>query len=239
MLRWERSPGRHRASVKVLSSGPLASLRVHGRAHRSRLSLRRSGQALVPLTLFQDYVTPHGRPPKPVRPPRRARPSRPGLLGRRGLGAPGGGRRPGPRGGPVPGGHRTERIVSRGPVPERGRAGPSIRRSAARDRYPRAGRSPLSEQLHRALLLLQVRAVDPAGAGGGERGFDTVIDGTNADDLGEHRPGLRAAASRRYVRRWPSWDGPRRRARGRSGAGPARPGMRRPRPACPAGCCTA
>jgi uncharacterized protein len=27
-------------------------------------------------------------------------------------------------------------------------------------------------------------------------GFDTVIDGTNADDLGEHRPGLRAAAER-------------------------------------------
>jgi uncharacterized protein len=26
-----------------------------------------------------------------------------------------------------------------------------------------------------------------------EWGFDTVIDGTNADDLGEHRPGLRAA----------------------------------------------
>jgi len=25
-----------------------------------------------------------------------------------------------------------------------------------------------------------------------ERGFDTIIDGTNADDLGEHRPGLRA-----------------------------------------------
>jgi pyridinium-3,5-biscarboxylic acid mononucleotide sulfurtransferase len=30
-----------------------------------------------------------------------------------------------------------------------------------------------------------------------ERGFDTLIDGTNADDLGEHRPGLRAAAERR------------------------------------------
>ena len=29
-----------------------------------------------------------------------------------------------------------------------------------------------------------------------ERGFDTVIDGTNADDLGEHRPGLKAAAER-------------------------------------------
>jgi len=29
-----------------------------------------------------------------------------------------------------------------------------------------------------------------------ERGFDTVIDGTNADDLGEHRPGLQAAAER-------------------------------------------
>ena len=29
------------------------------------------------------------------------------------------------------------------------------------------------------------------------RGFDTVIDGTNADDLGEHRPGLRAAAEHR------------------------------------------
>lgn len=26
------------------------------------------------------------------------------------------------------------------------------------------------------------------------RGFDVVVDGTNADDLGEHRPGLRAAA---------------------------------------------
>ncbi|HEU4699528.1 MAG TPA: ATP-dependent sacrificial sulfur transferase LarE [Gemmatimonadales bacterium] len=30
-----------------------------------------------------------------------------------------------------------------------------------------------------------------------ERGFDVVIDGTNADDLGEHRPGLRAAGERR------------------------------------------
>ncbi|HEU4588753.1 MAG TPA: ATP-dependent sacrificial sulfur transferase LarE [Gemmatimonadales bacterium] len=28
------------------------------------------------------------------------------------------------------------------------------------------------------------------------RGFDVIIDGTNADDLGEHRPGLRAAAER-------------------------------------------
>jgi pyridinium-3,5-biscarboxylic acid mononucleotide sulfurtransferase len=31
------------------------------------------------------------------------------------------------------------------------------------------------------------------GAVAAERGFDVVIDGTNADDLGEHRPGLRAA----------------------------------------------
>lgn len=29
-----------------------------------------------------------------------------------------------------------------------------------------------------------------------ERGFDAIIDGTNADDLGEHRPGLRAADER-------------------------------------------
>jgi len=29
------------------------------------------------------------------------------------------------------------------------------------------------------------------------RGFDVIIDGTNADDLGEHRPGLRAAAEHR------------------------------------------
>lgn len=29
-----------------------------------------------------------------------------------------------------------------------------------------------------------------------ERGFDTVIDGTNADDLGEHRPGMRAGSER-------------------------------------------
>jgi uncharacterized protein len=27
-----------------------------------------------------------------------------------------------------------------------------------------------------------------------ERGFDTIIDGTNVDDLGEHRPGLRASS---------------------------------------------
>ena len=32
------------------------------------------------------------------------------------------------------------------------------------------------------------------GALAGQRGFDTVIDGTNADDLNEHRPGLRASA---------------------------------------------
>ena len=30
-----------------------------------------------------------------------------------------------------------------------------------------------------------------------ERDFDTVIDGTNADDLGEHRPGIRAADEHR------------------------------------------
>jgi uncharacterized protein len=30
-----------------------------------------------------------------------------------------------------------------------------------------------------------------------ERGFDAIIDGTNADDLGEHRPGLRASAEYR------------------------------------------
>jgi pyridinium-3,5-biscarboxylic acid mononucleotide sulfurtransferase len=60
-----------------------------------------------------------------------------------------------------------------------------------------------------------------------ERKFDTVIDGTNADDLGEHRPGLRAAGEQRVrsplaelgwtkqdVRRasrdlgLPSWDAP-------------------------------
>ncbi|MEO8139299.1 MAG: ATP-dependent sacrificial sulfur transferase LarE [Gemmatimonadota bacterium] len=29
------------------------------------------------------------------------------------------------------------------------------------------------------------------------RGFDLIIDGTNADDLGEHRPGVRAAEERR------------------------------------------
>ncbi len=30
-----------------------------------------------------------------------------------------------------------------------------------------------------------------------QRKFDTIVDGTNADDLGEHRPGLRAAAELR------------------------------------------
>lgn len=29
------------------------------------------------------------------------------------------------------------------------------------------------------------------------RGFDTIVDGTNADDLGEHRPGVRAADEQR------------------------------------------
>lgn len=32
-----------------------------------------------------------------------------------------------------------------------------------------------------------------------ERDFRTILDGTNADDLGEHRPGLRAAAERAIV----------------------------------------
>lgn len=35
------------------------------------------------------------------------------------------------------------------------------------------------------------------GAVARDRGFDTIIDGTNADDLSEHRPGLRAAAEYR------------------------------------------
>jgi uncharacterized protein len=35
------------------------------------------------------------------------------------------------------------------------------------------------------------------GAVAAEQGFDVIIDGTNADDLGEHRPGLRAAGERR------------------------------------------
>lgn len=34
------------------------------------------------------------------------------------------------------------------------------------------------------------------GAVARERGFDVIIDGTHADDLGEHRPGLRAADER-------------------------------------------
>jgi pyridinium-3,5-biscarboxylic acid mononucleotide sulfurtransferase len=38
---------------------------------------------------------------------------------------------------------------------------------------------------------------DRLGAVAAERGFDAVIDGTNADDLGEHRPGMRAGAERR------------------------------------------
>jgi uncharacterized protein len=37
---------------------------------------------------------------------------------------------------------------------------------------------------------------DRLGAVARARGFTTVIDGTNADDLGEHRPGLRAADQR-------------------------------------------
>jgi uncharacterized protein len=37
-------------------------------------------------------------------------------------------------------------------------------------------------------LWLRLREVAQA------RGFDAIIDGTNADDLGEHRPGLRASA---------------------------------------------
>ena len=34
------------------------------------------------------------------------------------------------------------------------------------------------------------------GAVAADRGFATIVDGTNADDLGEHRPGLRAAGER-------------------------------------------
>jgi uncharacterized protein len=60
-----------------------------------------------------------------------------------------------------------------------------------------------------------------------QRGFDTIIDGTNADDTGEHRPGMRAASelgvrsplaelgwTKQHVREaarelgLPSWDAP-------------------------------
>jgi uncharacterized protein len=37
------------------------------------------------------------------------------------------------------------------------------------------------------------------GAVASERGFDVIVDGTNADDLGEHRPGVRAAEERRVI----------------------------------------
>ena len=74
-------------------------------------------------------------------------------------------------------------------------------------------------QRHRPLLLLQVGAVDPSRARSRRRqGFDTIIDGTNADDLGEHRPGLRAGARSSESAR-----------RSRSSAGARRPCVRRRR----------
>ena len=114
--------------------------------------------------------------------------------------------------GPVPRRDRAEPVLSRGPVAHRGGAGGAVRRAAARARHPRAGRSALSPQRHRPLLLLQVRAVDPPRTSSRAReGFDTVIDGTNADDLGEHRPGLaRRAGDAASALRWRSWGGARR-----------------------------
>ena len=94
--------------------------------------------------------------------------------------------------GAVPRGHRPQSFVSRGAVAERGRSGRAVRRAAARARHPRARGPALPPQRHRSLLLLQGGAVDPSRGGRPPPGFDTIIDGTNADDLGEHRPGLRA-----------------------------------------------
>ena len=69
-----------------------------------------------------------------------------------------------------------------------------------------------------------------------ELGFDTVIDGTNADDLGEHRPGLRAAAEHRGPL---AARGARLEQGGGAGAlahsSACRPGMRRRRPVSRAG----
>jgi uncharacterized protein len=67
------------------------------------------------------------------------------------------------------------------------------------------------------------------------RGFDTIIDGTNADDLGEHRPGMGAA--REYEIRSPlaelGWSKPMIREAAQAWA--FRCGMLPPPPASPAG----
>ncbi|MBA3522727.1 MAG: hypothetical protein H0T90_09530 [Gemmatimonadales bacterium] len=72
-----------------------------------------------------------------------------------------------------------------------------------------------------------------------ERQFDVVVDGTNADDLGEHRPESLPPKRWGSARRWRSWDG------ASPPSAPPRwswgclPGMRPPLPVSPAECFTA
>ena len=89
--------------------------------------------------------------------------------------------------------HGRQRELSRAPSRDgaRNRAPVSAPPRDHPDRRARASRVP--RQQPRPLLPLQARAVHPAHALAGERGFAAVADGSNADDRGDYRPGRRAA----------------------------------------------
>ena len=130
----------------------------------------------------------------------RTRPGGRRVLRRRRLGVPGLGRPRHARPDRATGGHRGVAVAGRPRARRLPRARRRVGARLARGRDRRDGERRLPAQRHRPLLLVQGRA-DGRGRPAGDAAADgaTVALGVNLDDLGDHRPGQRAAAERGAV----------------------------------------
>ena len=106
---------------------------------------------------------------------------------------------PGARPGALSRRDRTQRLLSRGAVAHRASSWPRGSTCRCSRSTPRELERPaVPRATHRTAATSASRSCGPASARSpSARGFDTIVDGTNADDLGEHRPGLRAAEEHR------------------------------------------
>ena len=110
----------------------------------------------------------------------------------------------------LPRGDRPQRLISRGPGWRRRSSWPSG------STFPCSSSRPTSWRIRATSATPPIAATSVSRSSGlgfgelaGTRGFDTIIDGTNADDLGRASPGHRARRpSGTSGRHWRSWAGP-------------------------------
>ena len=119
--------------------------------------------------------------------------------------------------------------------------GPADRDSAPGNRHGRTVAAPVCGERARSLLPLQDRAVSAASRTCNSRSqVDVIVNGANADDLFDYRPGMRAATraggAQSAGRMRPDQE---RGAGAGRGTGSCRSGTSRPRPVCPAALPTA